>query len=134
MMHERRKSDIAIVAVKPANKAEQSAAEPVEPRAVTKGNVGQQSTSRTQSRTGVEVKAVEVDVSQALERIRGVAREKRTEKFTALLHHVSVALLEEAFCQVRQDAAPGVDGVMWMEYGQNLEANLEDLHARIHRG
>src|SRR5437763_4419566 len=85
MMHERGKSDIAIVAVKPANKAEQSAAEPVEPRAVTKGNADQQSTSRAQSRTGVEDETVTVDVSQALERIRQVAKGKRTEKFISLL-------------------------------------------------
>jgi len=76
MMHERGKSDIAIVAVKPANKAEQSAAELVEPRAVTKGNADQQSTSRAQSRTGVGVETVTVDVSQALERIREVAKDK----------------------------------------------------------
>ena len=49
MMHERGKSDIAIVAVKPANKAETSAAELVEPRAVTKGNADQQPTYWTQS-------------------------------------------------------------------------------------
>jgi RNA-directed DNA polymerase len=29
---------------------------------------------------------------------------------------------------------PGVDGVTWQEYEQNLEANLIDLHARVHRG
>ena len=61
MMHGRGKSDSTIVAVKPANKAEQSAAEPVEQRAETKGNANQQSACRTQSR---------VSVSQALERIR----------------------------------------------------------------
>jgi hypothetical protein len=61
MMHGPEKSDPAIVAVKPTNNAEQSVAEPVERRAGTKGNAGQQSTSRTQSRTSV---------SQALERIR----------------------------------------------------------------
>src|SRR3982074_680447 len=61
MMHGRGKSDSAIVAVKPTNKAERSAAEPVEPRAETKGNAGQQSMHRTQSWVGV---------SQALERIR----------------------------------------------------------------
>jgi hypothetical protein len=64
MMHGHEKSDPAIVAVKPANKAERSAAESVEPRAGTKGNAGQQSTRRTRSRTSV---------SQALERIRKVA-------------------------------------------------------------
>ena len=64
MMHGRGKSDSAIVAAKPANNAERSAAEPVEPRTEAKGNAGQQSTRRAQSR---------VSVSQALERIRQVA-------------------------------------------------------------
>jgi hypothetical protein len=61
MMHGREKSDSAIVAGKPTNKAVSTAAEPVEPRAEAKGNASQQSTRRTQSR---------VSVSQALERIR----------------------------------------------------------------
>jgi hypothetical protein len=60
------KSGSAIVAVKPTNKAERSAAEPVEPRAEAKGNAGQQSTLRTQSRDSV---------SQELERIRQVRRQ-----------------------------------------------------------
>jgi hypothetical protein len=63
MMHGRRKSDSAIVAVKPANNAERSAAEPVEPRAEAKGNVGQLSTRRTQSR---------ISVSKMLARIRQI--------------------------------------------------------------
>jgi hypothetical protein len=61
MMHGHEKSDPAIVAVKPTNKAERSAAEPVEPRAGTKGNAGQQSTRQTQSWARV---------SHALDRIR----------------------------------------------------------------
>ena len=71
MMHGPEKSELAIVAVKPANKVEQpargaicrklKAAEPVEPRAGTKGNADQQSTYRAQSRARV---------TQALERIR----------------------------------------------------------------
>ena len=65
MMHGRGKSDEAIVAVKPANKAEQSAAEPVEPRAETKRNASQHNTHRTPSR---------VSVTQALERIRQTAK------------------------------------------------------------
>ena len=68
MMHGPEKSDLAIVAGKPANKAEQSAAESVERRAGAKGNAGQQSTRRTQSR---------VSVSHALERIRQNRNEKR---------------------------------------------------------
>src|SRR5215468_5929962 len=125
MMHGRGKSDSAIVAVKPTNKAERSAAEPVEPRAGTKGNAGQQSTCRAQSR---------VSVSQALERIRQAAKARKKEKFTSLLHHISIALLAEAFSELKEDAALGIDGLTWWDYGLNLERNLEDLHARIHRG
>ena len=94
MMHGRRKSDSAIVAVKPANNAERSAAEPVEPRAETKGNAGQQSTCRTQRR---------ISVSQALERIRKAARERKKERFTALFHHINTELLEEAFFELSQN-------------------------------
>jgi hypothetical protein len=125
MMHRRGESDSAIVAGKPTNKVERSAAEPVEPRAEAKGNARQQSTDRTQSRG---------TVSQALERIRQAARQRKKEKFTALLHHISIDLLDEAFFELRKDAAPGVDGLIWTDYEQNLERNLDDLHARIHRG
>src|SRR6266496_2330479 len=124
MMHGHEKSDFAIVAVKPANKAEQTAAEPVEPRAETEGNAGQQSTCGTQG---------QISVSQALERIRRVAKERKKEKFTSLLHHISIDLLDEAFFELKEDAAAGVDGLTWREYEQNLERNLKDLHARVHR-
>src|SRR6266550_3110707 len=125
MMHGRGKSDSAIVAVKPANKAEQSAAEPVEPRAEAKGKAGQHSTCRAQSRESV---------SQGLERIRKVAKEKKTERFTSLLHHISIDLLGEAFGELKQDAAPGVDGLTCAAYEADFEHNLEDLHSRVHRG
>ena len=125
MMHGHGESDSAIVATKPTNKAERSAAEPVEPRAETKGNASQQSTGRTQSRG---------TVSQALERIRQRARQRKKERFTSLLHHISIDLLDEAFHELKEDAAPGVDGLTWTDYELNLECNLEDLHARIHRG
>jgi RNA-directed DNA polymerase len=135
MMHGGGKSDFAIVAVKPANKAEpfaaeRSAAEPTvaesaEPRAETKGNTDQQSTCRTQSR---------VSVSQALERIRTVARERKKERFTALFHHISIELLEEAFFELKEDAAPGVDRLTWKDYEADLERSLEDLHDRVQRG
>jgi group II intron reverse transcriptase/maturase len=111
--------------VKPTNKAERSAAEPVEPRAEAKGNAGQQSTRRAQSRASV---------SQALERIRRVAKERKKEKFTALLHHISIDLLGEAFFELKKDAAPGVDGLTWRTYEADLDRNLTDLHERVHRG
>jgi group II intron reverse transcriptase/maturase len=135
MMHGHEKSDPAIVAEKPVNKAEQpaaersaaepEAAEPVERRAGTKGNAGQQSTHRTQSR---------INVSQALERIRKAASERKEERFTALFHHISTELLEEAFFELAQNAAPGVDRLTWKDYEADLERNIEDLHDRVQRG
>ena len=98
MMHGREKSDSAIVAGKPTNKAEQSAAEPAEPRAEAKGNTSQQSTRRAQDRESV---------SQALERIRQAARQRKKEKFTSLFHHLSIDLLEHAFSRTQTDAAAG---------------------------
>src|SRR3954468_14901594 len=71
MMHEPEKSDLVVVAGKPTNKAAQAAAEPVEPRTGTKGNAAQQSTRRAQDR---------VSVSQALERVRQAARQRKKER------------------------------------------------------
>jgi group II intron reverse transcriptase/maturase len=124
-MHDREKSDSAIVATKPTNKAGRPAAEPVERRAGTEGNAGQQSTRRAQDRESV---------SQALDRVRQAARQRKKERFTALFHHLSVALLREAFLALRRDAAPGVDGLTWQDYEADLERNLTDLHDRVHRG
>src|SRR6266513_1001635 len=135
MMHGHEKSDSVIVAAKPANKVahpdveqseeEPATAEPVEPRAETKRNADQQSTCRAQSR---------ISVSQALERIRKVARERKKEQFTALFHHISSDLLEEAFFELKEDAAPGVDRLTWKDYEADHERNLGDLHDRVHRG
>src|ERR687892_550589 len=108
MMHGRGTSDSAVVAVKPTNKADRSAAEPVEPRAETKGNCEPaKHASGAVSDSGV---------SQALERIRRVARERKGEKFTALFHHLSIDLLAEAFYELKVDAAAGVDGLTWRAY------------------
>jgi RNA-directed DNA polymerase len=129
MMHEREKSDPAIVAVKPTNKAERSAAELVELRAGAEGNVGQHSTDRARNRA---------TVSQGLERIRQVAKQVakqgKKEKFTTLLHHISADHLEQAFLELKEDAAAGVDGLTWRDYQADLERNLKDLHARVDRG
>ena len=88
MMYGRGKSDSAIVAEKPTNKAGQPAAESAEPRAVAEGNASQQSTRRAQDRESV---------SQALERVRQVARQRKKERFTALFHHLSIPMLRTAF-------------------------------------
>jgi RNA-directed DNA polymerase len=124
-MNEREKSDPAVVAVKSTNEAGRPAEERMEPRAGAKGNVDRQSTLRTQDRAGV---------SQALGRIRKAARQSKTEKFTALLHHVDLRLLRESYLTLRRDAAPGADGKTWEDYGLDLESRLMDLHERVHRG
>jgi len=125
MTHRGGRSDPGIVAVKPANKAEPSAAESVEPRTGTKGNADQQSTRQAQDWESV---------SQALARIRQAAKLRKKERFTSLLHHVSVDLLRLSFFALKKDAAPGVDGLAWRDYETSLEGNLEDLHDRVHRG
>jgi RNA-directed DNA polymerase len=125
MKHGREKSDPAIVAGKRANAAVSAAAEPVEPRAGAEGNASGQSTSRAQGRERV---------SQALDRVRTAARERKTERFTSLLHHINVELLRASFHAIKRDAAPGVDGVTWTDYATDLDRKLTDLCDRIHRG
>src|SRR6201987_5815673 len=123
MMHEPEESASVGVAGKPTTKVEQSTAELAEPRTETKGNAGQQSTRRAQDRESV---------SQALERVRKVATQRRKEKFTVLLHHVDPAMLRMAFYAIKRDAAPGVDGMTWETYEQDLDHRIEDLHTRVH--
>src|ERR687885_2544219 len=124
-MHGGERSDPAIVAGKPTNVAGQPAAEPVERRAGAEGNADQQGTRRAQDRASV---------SQALGRVRRAARQRKKERFTALLHHLSQDLLRVAFFALKRDAASGVDGLTWRDYETELEPRLADLHARVHRG
>src|SRR6266436_1264226 len=124
-MHDPEKSDSGIVAMKPTNKAGRPVAELAEPRPGTKGNADQQSTHRAQSR---------VRVTQALDRVRKAARQRKKEQFTSLLHHINVDLLRTAFYALKRKAAPGVDGMTWKDYEADLEPRLEDLHGRVHQG
>ena len=94
-MNDQKKSDTGIVAVKSPNKAGPPAAEAVEPRPGTKGNAGQQSTHRTQTRARV---------SQALDRVRQAAKLGKKERFTALLHHINVDTLR--LRSLRSNAKP----------------------------
>src|ERR1700676_4024829 len=125
MMYEPEKSDSVVVAGKPTNKAERSAAEPVEPRTGTKGNAGQQSTRRAQDRASV---------SQALERVRQAARQGKKQRFTSLMHNVDPAIVRTAFYAMKRAAAPGVDGITWETHEKDLDRRIEDLHARVERG
>lgn len=125
MMHDRGKSDRPVVPAKPPNNAGLPAAEAGEGRGLAEGNAA--SKTRPGRRAGV-------GASSALDRVRRVARKDRDARFTALLHHVTVDRLREAYRAIRPGAAPGVDGVAWRDYGQDLEANLRELCARVHRG
>ena len=124
-MNGREKSDPAIVARKPTNEAGRPAEELGERRAGAEGNVAQHNTHRAQNRERV---------TQGLDRVREAARQRKKERFTALLHHVNPDTLRTAFYALKRKAAPGVDGVTWDDYEADLEPGLADLHARIHRG
>jgi len=124
-MHAQEKSDCAVIPVNQPNKREKSLAEVGEGRARTKENVIQSNTSPTQSGERV---------SQGLSGVRQAAKERRQERFTALLHHLSVSLLRDSFYALKRQAAPGVDGMTWKKYETGLEDRIADLHSRVHRG
>jgi len=122
-MHEHGKSDSPVVPARPPNKA--AAAEAAEERGLAEGNTG--STTHAGRSAGH-------DAPSGLDRVREVARRDKDARFTALLHHVSLERLVMAYWALSPKAAPGVDGVTWQDYGQDLVANLRDLHDRVHSG
>jgi group II intron reverse transcriptase/maturase len=128
IMNGRRQSDSPILPAKLLNKVQdvKRTEEVVEGRGLTKGKAEQQNMSRTQSR--------ENGMPNALHRIRQAAIRNKGEKFTALLHHITPERLRTAFLGIKRSAAAGVDGVTWHWYEEDLESNLQDLHARIQRG
>jgi RNA-directed DNA polymerase len=119
------KSDLPEVAKKQANKTASAGAELVERRGGAKENAELQTTVRTQSREAV---------SRARGRIREAVIRNKQGKLTALLHHISIDVLRASFFGLKKSAAPGVDEMTWTEYAEHLEANLMDLHARVHTG
>src|SRR5712691_3376125 len=126
MMNEHGKSDRPVVPAKSPNKAGPPAAEGMEGRDLTKGNLPQQNASRTPSRT---------DAPSALERVRQAAGKDKKLRFTALLHHLyNLGTLRRAYFRLKKEAAPGVDGETWRHYGEQLEVNLQDLAERLKRG
>ena len=124
-MHALEKSDCAVLPVNQPNKEGQPSAEAGEGRAQTRENIVQSHMHPTQSGKRM---------SQGLHGVRKAARERKQERFTALLHHLSVGLLRESFYALQRKASPGVDGVTWQEYESGLEDRLSDLHSRVHRG
>src|ERR1700751_5006409 len=123
--HVLEKSDCAVVPVNRSNKEAQASVEAGEGRAQTKENIVQSHKPPTQSGKGL---------SQGLHGVRRAASVRKQERFTALLHHLSVALLRESFYALKPQASPGVDGTRWQEYEIGLEDRLNDLHSRVHRG
>ena len=126
-MHVRGESDESIVPSNLANKdGTEPSAESAEGRDSANGNTGQSASRRTQSRVKRE--------SRGLFGVREAARNSSTLRFTALMHHIDERMLYESFDELKKSAAPGIDGVTWADYEANLEANIKDLHGRIHRG
>jgi RNA-directed DNA polymerase len=116
-------SDRSVVPANPLNKA--AAAEAGEERERTEGNTA------GETRPG---RSAGLSVPSELDRVRQVAVRDKGARFTALLHHVSLERLVMAYQDINPGAAPGVDGMTWQEYGQDLVANLRDLHARVQSG
>src|SRR5579863_361377 len=120
-MHVLEKSHRVVVPVSHPNKAVQAVAEDGEGRARMEENIAQPHMHPTQS--GARM-------SQGLDGVRKAAKGRKQERFTSLLHHLSVDLLRDSFYALKRQAAPGVDGVRWEEYESGLEDRLVDLHGR----
>jgi RNA-directed DNA polymerase len=115
--------DRFVVPENPLNKA--AAAVAGEERERTKGDTD------SGTRPG---RSAGLSVSSGLDRVRQVAGRDKGAGFTALLYHVTLAGLMMAYQDISPEAAPGVDGVTWEDYGQDLVANLRDLHGRVRQG
>ncbi len=123
-MNDSGESYSAIVPTKRSNESQGGPKEIAEGRALTEENAEQPNSNRTPSR--------DLGLS-GLERVREAARRDKQLKFTALLHHIDIDLLRRSYRGLKRQAAPGVDGVVWRDYGEGLEERLADLHGRIHR-
>src|SRR5215472_11314081 len=124
-MNVQEKSDCAVLPMNQPNKEGQLSAEAGEGRAQTRENIVQSHMHPTQSGKRM---------SQGLDGVRKAARERKQERFTALLHHLTIELLRDSFYVLQRKASPGVDGVTWREYESGLADRLVDLHSRVHRG
>jgi RNA-directed DNA polymerase len=124
-MHVAGESDGRVLPTKGPNSGGQPTGEGLEGRRPTRENTNPTAATRTPSRT---------PASRGRDGVREAARKDKKVRFTALLHHVTVNLLRASYYELKKQAAPGVDGVTWQQYGTRLEEHLVDLHARVHRG
>lgn len=97
----------------------------MEERTLAKGNTRQATTARTQGRDWV---------SSGLVGVRKAARTHKQLQFSALLHHVTVEQLRDSYLGLKRQAAPGIDGMTWAQYGKDLDRRLAVLHHRLHQG
>ncbi len=124
-MNDIEKSDSVVVPLKRTNKGGNTPAESVEGRTLAKGNTHRTTADRTQCRGSA---------SSGLAGVRKAARTHKRMQFTALLHHVNIDLLRDSYYRLKRNAAPGIDGLTWAEYGKDEEQRLVALHSRIHQG
>ena len=124
-MHADENSDGVIVPEKRPNKEGLPSTEAVEGRTPPKGNGDETAAARTLRRD---------NASNGLIAVRRAARQSKSVRFTALLHHITIDLLEQSYLSLERNSAPGTDGVTWQTYGENLEEKLKDLHDKVHRG
>src|SRR5262245_33957403 len=124
-MHADENSDGAIGTDKRPNNAGSPSAEAVEGRTPPKGNGDETAAARTLRRG---------TASNGLIAVRQAARQSKSVRFTALLHHITIDLLKRSYLSLERDSAPGIDGVTWQTYGENLEEKLKYLHDKVHRG
>src|ERR1700677_4636207 len=124
-MHAMEESDFGKVPMNQSNKGGKPLAEAGEGRPRINENIAPPRTRSTQSG---------VSVSQGLRGVRQRAIDNKQERFTALLHHLTVDLLRESYFALQRKAAAGVDGMTWKQYGETLEDRLTSLHSEIHRG
>src|SRR5262250_594255 len=124
-MHADENSDGVIVPEKRPNKEGLPSAEAVEGRTPPKGNGGETAAARTLRRG---------TASNGLIAVRRAARQSKSGRFTALLHHITTDLLKQSYLSLERDSAPGIDGVTWQAYGENLEEKLKELHDKVHQG
>ncbi len=123
--HGKGESHSGIVLTKRSNEGRGGPKEIVEGRPLTKENAEEPNPQRTPSRESGP---------SGLDRVRQAAKGDPKMRFTGLLHHVNVELLRSSYYDLKRQAAAGVDGVTWQDYGEGLEERLVDLHGRIHRG
>ena len=125
-MNETEESESVVVPMKEPNEGR-----PGRPEEVLEGRAGAKE-NRNQSYTDPTQRGI--NVSPGLVAVRQRAQERKTEKFTNLLHHLTIDLLKTSYYALQRKASPGVDGVTWAEYETGLDGRLVDLHSRVHRG